>query len=116
MNYNSYAPERKCLLVMKNEFLFKNIIMTDGKKNYAAIQELQEGNPVPPEQSLAIAGLPIDKVGLQAKTREQLQKVLYEDVLNVEEVDQISLRKKIVLIEKDIYILFQNHLKIPLMI
>jgi hypothetical protein len=103
MNYNSYSINRKCLLIMKNEFLFKRILLTDGKKNYASIQEMQEGNIVPKEESLNITGLNMDKSGLQMNTRKKLKKVLFDDVLNSPEIDQLQVLKDIIKIEKDIY-------------
>jgi len=102
-NYNSYAPERKCLMIMKNEFLFKRVLLTDGKKNYAAIQEMQEGNLVPKDKSLAVTGLSINKSTLPLQTRNTLKKILYEDILEKENINQLDLLKNIVKAEKDIY-------------
>ena len=31
-NYNTYAEDRSCLLIMKNEFLFKSLLLTKGKR------------------------------------------------------------------------------------
>ena len=102
-NYNSCSEFKNCLMVMKNEYLFKRVLVTDGKKNYAAIQEIQEGNIVPASASLAIAGMNIDKSVLQKKTRDRLKQILYDDVLNADKIDQIKILKDIAIAEKEIY-------------
>lgn len=99
---NAIHPTKGCFFIMKNEFLFKRVLDTMGKKNYATIQELQEGNLIPKNKQLDIKGLPIDKVGLQPTIKKKLHKILYEDVLNAVSVDQMSVLKKLVVIEKDI--------------
>lgn len=101
--YNSYDPARECMLIMKNEFLFKAIMLTSGKKNYASIQEVQEGNLVPKEASLAISGLPLDKVGIPKSTSNELKRIIYDDILNIEEVDQLKVIKELAILEKRIY-------------
>ena len=103
INYNSDSEYKNCLMVMKNEFLFKRVLVTSGKKNYASNLEVQEGNQIPKSESLKISGMPIDKSVLQRKTKEALQKVLYEDVLDAENIDQITILKNVAKIEKDIY-------------
>ena len=103
MNSNSYADNRKCLLVLKNEFLFRRILNTNGKKNYANIQEVQEGNMVPKDKSLHVMGMPIDKSTLQKSTRERLKKILYEDIMPAEDIDQVRVLKSVAKFEKEIY-------------
>lgn len=88
---------------MKNEFLFKSILLTKGKKNYASIQEVQEGNLVPKEASLAITGLPISKAGTPKSTAKQLEKILYEDILNVDHIDQLGVLNSLAIIERNIH-------------
>ena len=102
-NYNSDSEYKKCLMVMKNEFLFKRVLVTDGKKNYASNLEIQEGNIVPKKASLKIAGMSIDKSVLQEKTKQNLQKILYEDILDAERIDQIKILKDVARVEKEIY-------------
>lgn len=99
---NAIHPTKGCFFIMKNEFLFKRVLDTMGKKNYATIQELQEGNVVPKNKQLDIKGLPINKVGMQPTIKKKLHKILYEDVLNAVSVDQMGVLKKLVIIEKDI--------------
>lgn len=100
---NSYSEDRPCALFMKNEFLFKRLMLTSVKKNYASIQELQEGNIIPESESLDIKGLAINKSTLNDKTQKELQKILYEDVLRSEQVDQSVILKKLIILEKKIY-------------
>jgi hypothetical protein len=108
-NSYSYDPEtHKCMIIMKNEFLFKRLLATDGKKNYADIRELQEGNPVSKSKSLAIMGLPIDKNTLPEKTKKSLQKILKEDVLDIEQIDPLVVLKKLILFEKEIISLLKK--------
>ena len=102
VNANSLHPTKGCLFIMKNEFLFKRVLDSDGKKNYASIQELQEGNIVPKEKQLDIKGLNIKKSGTQ-EIRDRLQKILYEDILNAAKVDQLNILKKLALTENEIY-------------
>jgi hypothetical protein len=103
-NMNSFSLEReKCLLIMKNEYLFKSILLTEGKKNYAAIQEIQEGNIVPKDASFAISGMPMNKSTLQEKTRDRLKEILYEDILNEKDIDQMKVLNNIVVLERDIH-------------
>src|SRR5699024_6740046 len=46
-NAHSYDENRKCLIISKNEFLFKRVLLTNKKKFYATKQEIQEGNMIP---------------------------------------------------------------------
>jgi hypothetical protein len=101
MQSNSYSPDRKCLLIMKNEFLFKRVMLTNAKKNYASIQELQEGNVV--GNKLDLKGLSIAKSGTPKATQETLKNILYEDILNVKDVDQLKVLKELAKCENEIY-------------
>ena len=75
MNTHSYAEGKKCLIIMKNEIQLKRALLSDGKKNYAGIQELQEGHVVPKEKSLDVKGMPVFiKSTVNEKTRETLKK------------------------------------------
>ena len=102
-NYNTEAEGRECLLIMKNEFLFKSLLLTNGRKNYSAIQVVQEGNIIPEEKQFDIKGMPISKVGVAESTARQLQNILEYDILRNNFVDQVDLIKKFATIEKEIY-------------
>lgn len=93
-----------CLMLMKNEFLFKRVLVKAMKKNYAAIQELQEGTIVPPAKSLDVKGLAIKKSDLSINTRNRLQHILKEYILDIRE-DELSQTKIIDELNK-----FQNEI------
>lgn len=106
---NSYAEGKKCLIIMKNEFLFKRVLlMNHAKKNYASIQEIQEGNMVASNAGLDIKGLAMTKSGTNKTTQDRLKSILYEDILNAENVDQVKVLKELAKFEKEIYNSLQN--------
>lgn len=107
-NSNSFAEGKKCLIVMKNEFLFQRVLLTEAKKNYASIQEIQEGNIVPKDKQLDIKGLMIGKASLTKSTQKALQKIMYEDILKAENVDQVKVLKELAKFENNIFNAIQN--------
>ena len=103
-NRNTEKENVPCSLIMKNEFLFKRVLLMNVKKNYASIQELQEGNIIPKGlKSLDIKGLPLMKAGLNKNVSKELISILYEDVLNIDTVDQVKIMKRLKILEKKIY-------------
>lgn len=104
-NSHTYNP-RPCLINLKNEFLFKRLLVTDAKKHYASKMELQEGHVVPDnqEKSLDIKGMDaFVKSTTNPSIREKLKTILYNDILNVSYVDQMRVLRDLATIEKDIY-------------
>ena len=101
----SYVEGTKCRMIMKNEFLFQRVMLTESRRNYADIQNLQEGNIIPKgiKSQLAIMGLPMNKTTLSDDVRKRLQQILYEDVLTADKVDQVNVMKKLIIFEKEIY-------------
>lgn len=101
---HSFEEDKKCLIIMKNEFLFKRVLLTNNKKNYASIPELQEGNFVERKLSnMDIKGLPMNKSTLNDSAKNAMKKILYEDILNTDNIDQLNIIKKIAIVEKKIY-------------
>ena len=77
--------------------------MTEVKKNYASIQELQEGNVVPEDEQLDVKGMAaMAKSSTAMSTRKQLKRILLEDILNTPVVDQFKVIKDIAVLEKKI--------------
>ena len=56
-NNHSWAPDKPCKIIMKNEFSFNRVLITDVKKSYASIQKVQEGNVVPEKEQLDVKGI-----------------------------------------------------------
>lgn len=101
--YNANAfindTDKHCLMVLKNEFLMKNILLTDAKKLYASIIELREGNIM--NNKIDIKGLQIAKSTSNKRIRSDLENLLYHLILNPDTVDyhevveQLSVLKEI---------------------
>ena len=104
------GSNRKCLLIQKNEFLFKRAAVSDGKKHYADIQEIQEGNTVPQEmdKAMAVMGLEIMKSTLSPITQQDLKEILYNDILNAPRIDQANVIHKLQEVEEKIYNSIKN--------
>lgn len=98
---NSY--DGNCLIIAKNEFLFKTVLLTDHKKNYATLQEVQEGNMVPKDKQIDEKGLAISKSSMNKNTRDALEKILYEDILNTDAIDRFKIVKQLAVLEDQIY-------------
>lgn len=100
-----------CMITMKNEFLFERVLTTDAKKHYASKVKLQEGNIIPEdgEHDLDVKGMEaFVKSSMSEETRSRLKKILYEDILKAENIDQIKIIKDIAMVEKEIYESIQN--------
>ena len=99
-----YTYNRKCKIIMKNEFTFlRMLISPTAKKNYASLIAVQEGNIIPKDKQLDIKGIEIMKKSSKAlKTRNTLKKLLLEDILKASTVDQIKFIKDIMIFEKSI--------------
>lgn len=96
--------ERACLITLKNEFLFKRILITDAKKHYASKMELQEGNVIPEDKSLDVKGMDaFVKSSMNPSIQKRLKKILYDDILNSESIDQIQVLRDIATAEKEIF-------------
>jgi hypothetical protein len=104
-NFNAIRPEG-CLLMLKNEFTFRRVLITNAKKHYASKMEVQEGNEIPDtlEKSLDVKGMEaFVKSTMSETTQNKLKKILYEDILNTPTIDQVNVVKKIAMVEKEIY-------------
>lgn len=102
---NSWRGEDvKCMLYLKNEFLFNRALLTPNKKNYATIQQLQEGVIIEQTQSksMDIKGLPINKSTLNDAAKAALQKILYDHVLKPNKINQVEIIRQIAILEKNI--------------
>lgn len=100
---HSYNGVDECLIIAKNEFLFKRVLLTDNKKNYATLQEVQEGHLVPEDEQLDMKGLAISKSSLNPHTRDALKRILYEDILNMDKLDRVRVIKELAILEDKIY-------------
>jgi hypothetical protein len=100
----SYEEGVKCRLIMKNEFtFFRTLFLEAAKKNYSSITVLQEGNIIPEDQQFSITGMPINKSTMSNDIKSDLQAILLEDIMRADNIDQIAIMKKLIVIENKIY-------------
>lgn len=108
-NNHSLTEGRKCKIIAKNEYLFKRLMMTQVKKNYASLMAVQEGNLVPENKQLDIKGIEcLTKSSKSIKTRKALQKILLEDILKTPVIDQLRFIKDMAIFEKQIVLSLQS--------
>ena len=99
----SFRGEEFCKINMKNEFYMSRIMLTRVKKNYASLQILQEGNYLG-SGVLDAKGIEcLTKSSISRDTQKALKKILLEDILTGDEIDQVRLIKDIAILEKTIY-------------
>lgn len=101
-NANSYADGKKCLMIMKNEYLMKTLLLTLSMRNYASWLELQEGVFLK-SKNMDIKGLSIMKSTLNEKSRKAFTDILIEEIMNADEIDQLNILKRLIILEKDIH-------------
>lgn len=104
INNTTNEVHPNCLMNMKNEFLFMRMLLTDAKKHYATVVELQEGHVIPndPSKRLDIKGMEMDKSVIPQSTKSILSKILYEDVLKSGTIEQAKVINKLAVLEKQI--------------
>ena len=99
----SYRGDNACKISMKNEFYMSRVMLTTAKKCYVSLQKLQEGNYLG-DGSLAVAGIDVLTKSVVTKdTQKALKKIILEDILTAENIDQLKLLKDIAILEKQIY-------------
>jgi hypothetical protein len=99
----SWAANRDCRIIAKNEFLFRRALLSDGKKNYASYQERQEGKFIPESEALDVKGLQaMTKASSPDSTKKALKKILLEDILKADNIDQMKILKDIAIVEHQI--------------
>ena len=102
-NNHSWAPEKPCKIIMKNEFSFNRILITNVKKSYATLQKVQEGNLVPESEALDVKGIAaIAKSSMSETTRKEFKKILLEDILTAPTIDQFKIVEKLCILERKI--------------
>ena len=96
-------PAVHCKMIAKNEFLFRRILMTAVKKNYASIIDIQEGHIIPEGEKLDIKGIEcMTKSTSPDSTKKALKKILLEDIMNTPTIDQFKVIKDIAILSKRI--------------
>ena len=95
---------RKCRMILKNEFTMEKVMLTSGKKHYASLQTIQEGNMIPKKKQVDVKGIDILlKSTTPEMTKKELGKILEEDILRWEgEISQSRFLQDIALYEKKV--------------
>ena len=88
---------------MKNEFTFLRLLMTDTKKAYASRVTVQEGNRIPESEQLDVKGIAsMAKSSMSMSTRKAFKKILFEDILKADTIDQFKVIEHLAILERKI--------------
>ena len=102
-NNHSWAEGKKCKIILKNEFTFLRLLMTDTKKAYASRVTVQEGNMIPEDEQLDVKGIAsMAKSSMSLSTRKALKKILFEDILKADMISQFKIIEHLAILEKKI--------------
>lgn len=105
---SNVPEEKRPIISMKNEFLYKRILLTTGKKNYAGYMLTQEGVAIPDKKALDIKGLPIKKANVNRNTGTFLMDLLKEDILKSDTIQTKALLQKLTNFENEVKECFKN--------
>lgn len=101
---HSYRGDDKCKIIMKNEFFMHRVLLTQVKKNYAALQMIQEGKFLGLDGVLDVKGIPCMTKSVSAEdTKTALKKILLEDILRADNISQLKVIKDMAILERTIY-------------
>ena len=99
-------PRLRKWIEMKNEFLFKRLIMyCSVKKNYVVNTRLQEGKII---DDCPATGIKLNASGLHPKVKEDIMNIIVNDVLKTENINPITIMVKLKEIERNIITSIQN--------
>lgn len=93
MKYSNVPKEKWDWLKMKNEFLYKRMLISDGKKNYVGLVEYKEGKWM--DYDLDVKGLPIDKISSNQHASKFFKDLVKYDILKSDEIDIPSILRKL---------------------
>lgn len=99
-------PSLRKWIEMKNEFLFKKLVMYSSvKKNYVVNTRLQEGKVI---DDCPATGIKLNASGLHPKVKSDMMDVIINDILKTEEINPITIMLKLKDIERSIISSIQN--------
>ena len=85
MKYSNVPKQKRGLLKMKNEYLYKRMLISPGKKNYVGSIEYKEGKWM--DHKLDVKGLTINKISSNANAGKFFKNIVKEDILESDEID-----------------------------
>jgi hypothetical protein len=84
------VPEKQPIINMKSEFIYKRIMLTRNKKQYAAICVEQEGKVLDPPE-LDMKGMSIKKANVNNRTREYFTSLIKDEILEKDSINLVNI-------------------------
>jgi|JI10StandDraft_1071094.scaffolds.fasta_scaffold109681_1 hypothetical protein len=101
-NRLNLPEEAKGILKFKNEFVMSRVVITDGKKNYIALELYKEGVKIPNGGSVVIKGLSFKKSGVAKSTGKYLKNVCEDLILRKQTINQLHIISSLIQLEQSI--------------